>query len=197
VDLALIRRPAAPPSWPPRSPARGRTAGFSLVEAILASLILLVVALGVLPLFTRAMASNFSGAESTSLSNLATGRAEELYQLPFDHALLTVPVGSTERVIDEIWTIPDPRTPSSTDGHGYWKPANELTDGLVQWTRQTRIRQFNINDLLTNTPTPLDGGTPLGSVHVKEIDVEVASGRANGIALGPSRSLRVRLFKAQ
>jgi type II secretory pathway pseudopilin PulG len=196
VDLALIRRPATPPSRPPRSPARGRTAGFSLVEAILASLILLVVALGVLPLFTRAMASNFAGAESTSLSNLATGRAEELYQLPFDHALLTVPVGSTERVIDEIWTIPDPGT-SSTDGHGYWKPATELSDGLVQWTRQTRIRQFSINDLLTNDPTPLDGGTPPGSVHVKEIDVEVASGRADGIALGPNRSLRVRLFKAQ
>lgn len=189
MDLALIRCPAAPPSWPPRSPDRGRTAGFSLVEAILASLILLVVALGVLPLFTRAMASNFSGAESTSLSNMATGRAEELYQLPFDHAELTIDVGQTERLVEECWT--------AEDGHWIVDTTNVCQTKQVLWTRQTRIRQFTINDLLGNDPKPLDGGTPPGSVHVKEIDIEVASGRADGIALGPSRALRVRLFKAQ
>lgn len=171
--------------------ARRPGAGFSLVEAILASLILLVVALGVLPLFTRAMASNFAGAEATSLSNMTSGRAEELYQLPFDHPELTVPVGSTERLVDECWTAED----------GHWVAGTaaevEADSKQVLWTRQTRIRQFNINDLLTNAPTPLDGGTPPGSVHVKEIDVEVASARTDGIALGPNRALRVRLFKAQ
>ena len=191
MDLALIDRP---------QPPHRRAAGFSLVEAIIASLILLVVALGILPLFTRAMASNFAGAESTSLANMTTERAEELYQLPFDHDLLTVPVGSTERVTVEVWTAPLPTdSSSSSDLHGYWREANpdDITNALVEWTRRTRIRQFNINDLLTNAPTPLDGGTPAGSVHVKEIDVEVASGRSDGIALGPNRALRVRLFKAQ
>ena len=193
MDLALIDRPR---------PRLRRAAGFSLVEAILASLILLVVALGVLPLFTRAMASNFSGAESTSLSNLATERAEELYQLPFDHPLLIIPVGSTERVIDEIWTVPrrTPSTPAPVFTDGQWRagsPDEATADEMVVWSRRTRVRQFNINDLLTDDPTPLDGGTPPGSVHVKEIDVEVASGRADGIALGPNRALRVRLFKAQ
>lgn len=191
MDLALSDRPRL---------ARRRAAGFSLVEAILASLILLVVALGILPLFTRAMASNFAGAESTSLANMVTDRAEALYQLPFDHDQLTVPVGSTERVTVEVWTAPLPNDPSPSEGlHGYWREANpdEITDALVEWTRRTRIRQFNVSDLLTNDPTPLDGGTPPGSVQVKEIDVEVASGRADGIALGPNRALRVRLFKAQ
>jgi hypothetical protein len=64
----------------------------------------MVIALGVLPLFSRAMASNLSGSESTSLSNMAATRAEELYQLDFDHDLLTVPVGATEVVRDEVWT---------------------------------------------------------------------------------------------
>ena len=190
MDLELIPRPAVPTH---------RRAGFSLVEAIIASLILLVVALGVLPLFTRAMASNFSGAESTSLANMATERAEELYQLPFDHPLLTLAAGDTERVTVEVWTAPIPTSSSSDDSlHGYWREAEpaEITGALVQWTRRTRIRQFNINDLLANEPTPLDGATPSGSVHVKEIDVEVASGRSDGIALGPNRALRVRLFKA-
>lgn len=184
MDLALIRRPAPPAA------VRRAAAGFSLIETIVASLILMVVALGVLPLFSRAMVSNFSGAESTSLSNMASGRAEELYQLPFDHAELTVPAGSTERLVDECWTAED----------GHWIAGTaaeaEAEDKQVLWTRQTRIRQFNVNDLLTNTPTPLDGGTPPGSVHVKEIDIEVASERTDGI-LGPNRSLRVRLFKAQ
>jgi type II secretory pathway pseudopilin PulG len=196
VDLALMVDLAR--TLPP--PRRRAAAGFSLVEAILASLILLVVALGVLPLFTRAMASNFSGAESTSLSNMATTRAEELYQLPFAHPDLIVPVGTTERAIVEVWTAPLPDDPSPPAGRdGYWREADPtaVSDALVQWTRRTRVRQFNINDLLGDDPEPLAGGTPLGSVHVKEIEVEVASGRAGSLALGPNRALRVRLFKAQ
>lgn len=167
-----------------------RAAGFSLVETLLAALILMVVALGVLPLFSRAMASNLSGSESTSLSNLAATHAEELYQLPFDHDLLRVPVGATEVVRDEVWTEEDNSWITGT-------LATVEGDKTVRWTRQTRIRQFNVNDLLGSSPTPLDGGTPPGSVQVKEIEVEVGTSRQGGIALGPARSLRVRLFKAQ
>jgi type II secretory pathway pseudopilin PulG len=193
VDLALRRgesiragRPALDSPTPSR---RSRAAaGFSLIEAMLAALILLVVALGILPLFTRAMASNFSGSESTSLSNLAAGHAEELYQLPFAHADLSVAPGTTERVTDEVWT----------EGEGRWILAGtEASGDLVLWRRQTRIRQFNINDLLDNNPVPLDGGAPAGSVHVKEIEVEVRSARDGSIALGVARPLRVRLLKAQ
>lgn len=167
---------------------RAAAAGFSLIEAVVASLILLVVALGVLPLFSRAMASNFAGSESTSLANLTSARAEELYQLPFTHPALTVPAGATELVVEEVWK----------DEDGQWlTPDKAHATGLVRWTRQTRVRQFNISDLLTADPTPLDGGAPPGSVQVKEIEVEVTPGRESSIALGPRKSLRVRLFKAQ
>ncbi|HUO86284.1 MAG TPA: hypothetical protein VM617_02750 [Thermoanaerobaculia bacterium] len=170
-----------------RAPRR-QAAGFSLVETILAALILMVVALGVLPLFSRAMASNLSGSEATSLSNMAATRAEELYQLPFDHPQLTVPVGDTEAITDEVWVEED----------GTWIEAEDLAIGdTVTWTRQTRIRQFNVNDLLGTSPTPLEGGSPPGAVQIKEIEVEVSTGREGSIALGPARSLRVRLFKAQ
>jgi Tfp pilus assembly protein PilV len=162
-------------------------AGFSLIETIIASLILMVIALGVLPLFSRAMASNLSGSESTSLANMASTRAEELYQLDFDHDLLTVPAGATELVRDEVWT----------EEHKAWIGGDELSTELVRWTRQTRVRQFNVNDLLGDSPTPLDGSVSDGSVQVKEIEVEVRTGRQGGVALGPAKSLRVRLLKAQ
>jgi type II secretory pathway pseudopilin PulG len=164
-----------------------RPAGFSLVETLIAALILMVVALGVLPLFSRAMASNLSGSESTSLANMAATRAEELYQLAFDHDLLTVPVGATEVISDEVWTAEQKR----------WIGGDELGTDTALWTRQTRVRQFNVNDLLDADPTPLDGGAPAGSVHVKEIEVEVRTARQGSVALGPAKSLRVRLFKAQ
>lgn len=166
---------------------RRRAAGFSLIETILASLILLVVALGVLPLFTRAMASNRAGADSTSLANMATAGAEELYQLPFDHALLTVPDGATELVREEVWTRQRER---------WLDPASLVSGEDVLWRRRTQVRQFNVNDLLDGDETPLPGGTPAGSVQIKEIEVEVASARGNG-PLGRGRGLTVRLFKAQ
>lgn len=168
-------------------PPRTAAGGFSLIEAIIASLILLVVTLGVLPLFSQAMVSNQAGAESTSVSNLATAAAEELYQLPFDHELLTLPVGDTELVTEEVWSQKE----------GRWMLAADLESGdRVLWNRRTRIRQFNVNELLKNAPAPLEGGTPAGSVHIKEIEVEVGSPRTGG-PLRPARSLTVRLFKAQ
>lgn len=166
---------------------RGRPDGFSLIETILAALILMIVALGVLPLFSRAMASNLSGSESTSLANMAATGAEELYQLDFDHELLTVPVGATEAIRDEVWAAEKKA----------WVGGDELGTDTALWTRQIRIRQFNVNDLLGDSPTPLDGNTPAGSVHVKEIEVEVRTARQGSVGLGPAKALRVRLFKAQ
>lgn len=171
----------------PNAAPRRAAAGFSLIEAILASLILLVVALGVLPLFTRAMASNRAGADSTSLANMATAGAEELYQLPFDHPLLTVPAGATELVSEEVWTRDEER---------WMAPGDVAAGDLVLWRRRTQVRQFNINDILEGDETPLEGDSPAGSVHVKEIEVEVASTRDAG-PLGGGRGLTVRLFKAQ
>lgn len=171
-------------------PDRGGTAGFSLVEALLASLILMIVALGVLPLFSRAMVSNLAGSESTSLSSMAMERAEEFYQYPFNSQRLTIPGGSSEVFFDEVWTEEDGRWIDGTVAEA------ESADKTVLWTRRTRVRQFGINDVLDGSPTPLDGNAPTGAVHVKEIEVEVASARLSSVALGPTKDLRVRLFKA-
>lgn len=182
MDLELIsaRRRAAPRA----------AGGFSLIEALLGSVILMIVALGVLPLFSRAMVSNLAGSESTSLSSMAMERAEEFYQYSFNSPRLTVPAGSTEVFYDEVWTEQDGRWIDGTTAEA------ESADKKVLWTRRTRVRQFGINDVLTGSPTPLDGNAPTGSVHVKEIEVLVASARLSSVALGPNKDMRVRLFKA-
>ena len=50
---------------PVYSAGRTRERGFSVVEALVAAAIILVIASGVLPMFTRAMVNNVAGNEST------------------------------------------------------------------------------------------------------------------------------------
>ena len=61
----------------------GRARGFTLVEVLIAAAILLVVALGILPLFMRSIVSNMEGSDHTQVANAARARAEEFFQLPF------------------------------------------------------------------------------------------------------------------
>ena len=138
--------------------------GFSVIEVLIASAIFLIIALGVLPLFTQAIRSNLSGKDSTDVSNLARSHVEELLQVPF--VTLEVPTGSTEGVTQEYW--------SSTTKK--WVVGSTPTSGdSALWYRTTTIRQFSLNDLQDNgvADNPLPGGTPSGNVHFKEIVVEV------------------------
>ncbi len=172
---------------------RRSAAGFSLIEAVIGALILLIVALGIIPLFTQAMGSNVAGAEATSMSNMAATRAEELYQYPFDSPFLTVPGGKTELDTPEVWTEEDGRWIAGTiaDAEGAGK--------TPLWQRDTRIRQFAVLDLLdtSGTPTPLDGNAPPGSVQIKEIQVTLTTARQAGGILHKPEDLVVRLYKSQ
>jgi len=177
MGVAVIRR-------------RGREAGFTLIEGLIAALIALIVILGVLPLFALALRSNLSGAESTSVANLAQARAEEYYQYPFNSADLTIPGGSDELVVDEVWTKEDGRWIAGTE-------ASALSDGKTPiWTRRTRVRQFNVNDFLEGEG-PLDGDADPEAVQLKEVDVAVAGTRQAGNPLGGGKALTVRLYKSQ
>ena len=126
-----------------------RSSGFSLIEAVVAGAILLVIILGILPLFVRSMINNEGGSDFTQISNAAKGRAEELFQLPFDSPLLAITAG-TERISEEYFSQRDK----------VWRPgveADATADGDLALLRRTAtIRQFNVNDLTT----PLDNSAP-------------------------------------
>lgn len=162
--------------------------GMSLIEVVLASLLLLVIAVGVLPMFIRSMASNAAGADATQVSNMAVERAEELLQLPFDAPDLTLAAGDTSRVFEEVWTREDGRFITGTE------TTARSADKYPMWVRVTTIRQFNVNDLTTQVPGS-PAGTPDPSAQLKEIEVAVTGLREGG-PLGASRNLTVRVLKS-
>lgn len=166
----------------------GRQRGMSIVEVVLASLILLILALGIIPLFTRSMASNASGADSTEVSNMATERAESMLQLPFDSVDLTLPDGEISLVTNEVYTREDEEFIPGT-------AADAVSAGKQPlWTRTTTVQQFNVNDL-TNPIPGSPAGTPDPSAQIKQIEVTVAGLREGG-PLGASKSLTVRVMKS-
>ena len=82
------------------------SAGFSMIEALIAAAILLIIALGLLPLFTRSINDNVSGNDASQATNGSRTEAEEMLQLPFNNTRLAVPAGSTQLQVQDFWTPP-------------------------------------------------------------------------------------------
>ena len=159
--------------------------GFSLLEVLIAGLLLLIILLGIVPLFVRAGVNNIQGNDSTTISHFAKSQVEQIYQLPFNHPTSSVPIGSTERVTTDYWA------PTSEE----WQDTQPNED-FFQWRRRSRIRQYNIFDVEDgNLDTPLDGGVDERAVHLKEIEIEIDSLRTGG-ALGSGKTITLRTLKA-
>lgn len=164
-------------------PRRRRgAAGFSFIEVVIASLLMLMIAVSVLPMFTEAAASNETGREYTDVSNFARSRAEEFVQLPFNAEPVTVTAG-TERIHEEYFSATSRKwlagtTPTAPD--------------RALWLRRTTVRQFEAKD--TTLATPLPAGTDLLRIHVKEVQVEVR-GASVGSLFGPAKSITIRALK--
>lgn len=162
---------------------RRRSAGFSFIEVVIASLLLLMIAVAVLPMFTEAAASNETGREYTDVANFARSRAEEFVQLPFNAEPVTITAG-TSRVHNEYYSATSKKWLAGT--------AATAPDRAL-WLRTTTIRQFEARD--TTLSTPLAAGTEPLRIHVKEVQVEVR-GASVGSLFGPSKSITVRALKS-
>jgi prepilin-type N-terminal cleavage/methylation domain-containing protein len=165
-----------------------REQGLTLPEVLVASLLLLIIAVSVLPLFSQAMVNNQAGADSTSVANYARSRIEEFYQLQFNADLLTITAGS-ERVIQDYYSFADEE----------WKDGAEPADDSdpALWTRTTTIRQYgntSITDGVVTADEALPTGTDPGAIHFKEIEVFVQGGRGGG-PLGPAKRMTIRALK--
>lgn len=173
-----------------RSRARRRgavPAGLTLVEALIASALFLMIVVGILPLFTRATVNTFAGRESTDVSNQARSRVEELYEMPFNSAPLTIDAGSARVVVDYL-----------AEGETVWA-ADPPASGQLLWTRTTTVRQYNVaalTDGVLDTSEALDNTAGPGQIQLKEIEVLLQAGRAAD-AFGPQKEVTVRVLKSK
>lgn len=191
--------------------------GFSLIEVLVALLLLAVVLVSLVPLFTRSMQLNAEGSEAGRQSQLGRAEVEELLQLPFNHELLEVTAG-TERSFTEFWSTGLPQRL----GDEGWRPdlpAPGAGLGLQEealWERTVTVRQYSINavqdtdgdgvvDLIAGLEdtdrdgvfdNPLPGGTLAAAVHIKELDVAVESRRAETNTVTPTARLRLQQLKS-
>ena len=182
-----------------RHRSRSATAGFSVVEALIAAAILLIIAVGILPLFIRSMANTSTGGELSQKVNQAASREEEFY--PYNKTNPLLNWGATTSLItNNYYTLGVDRNAdlgTATDrgwaGEG-WVP--DTSRGAIEWQRTTRIRNFNITDMEnaalndsgalppTFPPTPMLGNANPDQVSFKEITVTLqsyGSGRMDAI----------------
>lgn len=173
----------------------------------MAAALLLIIAVGILPLFTRALINNNAGNEYTQVSNFGKSRVEEAFQLPFNDAfMMTIPSGQDASVTEEHY-----RSDLKT-----WQPGAEPSSPLppdpdspfgvaqVPWRRTTTVRQYSTTAINDEDDTAVDlkkdqalsGGTDPVFVHLKEVEVVVQSTRSGG-PLGTGKQVLLRTFKAK
>ena len=162
--------------------------GFTLVEVLIASILLLAIALGTLPMFLRSITDNTSGRESTEASNFARSRIEEYSQLNFNSPELTIDAGS-EKVVSDYYSA---AYETWTDGA---PPAGDPTI----WIRTTTVRQYSataLDDLQLDAAEALLAGTSNSLVHLKEVIVSIQGQSVLGL-LGRPSQVTVTIVKSQ
>lgn len=142
-----------------------RARGFSVIEVLIASALLLLIAVGVLPLFAQALINNVAGSDATQTSNATVTNSEASSQLRFNTGEISWTTGTTQ--LD--WAPAYLMVSGSQ-----WLPSYPSTDA-VRLTRDTTVRQYQITDIEAQgrLVTPLPGNAIPGVVHLKEVEVRV------------------------
>jgi type II secretory pathway pseudopilin PulG len=173
-----------------RSQHRAR-GGFSMIEALIATAIIGGVAVGVIPLFTRAMSDNMAGSDYTRVSNYSRSEEEDFAREPLANYTNVIPAGQTQ---SQIVQYIDPTSKQ-------WVTVASLAavpkNPNIVWTRTVTYKMFNANDMdddhLYNDPI-ISGSSPTGFQMV-EATVQVQAISAIGPE-GGRRSTTIRLLKS-
>ena len=149
---------------------RRREAGVTLVELLIASVLLALILLSIAPLFISSMKSNYAANEYTSIHIMARDRLEQLMSLPVTDARLNAGTYNTN---DLPTVLPDPAT-------GVPPPAG--TPGVLNALQRTYVVTNFINAPAGAVPIPPPavawGVTPVAAPNpcsFKRIDVTVQS----------------------
>lgn len=183
MDVELT--PAGP------APSRGE-AGFSLIEALIASGILLIIAIGLIPMFAQSILNNAAGSDHTSASTHGKDELENLQDMAFANPELALTGADTERTATEFWM-----QGTSDIGDETWAAA--VPPGArPRWTRTTRVSQYSIgafDDGVLGTTERKAGSAQPTEVHFKVIEVQLDSGKQQSSGLPPGPRLIYRIIK--
>jgi prepilin-type N-terminal cleavage/methylation domain-containing protein len=166
---------------------RDARAGFSLIETLIAAALLLVIALGLLPLFTQAIVNNSLGNDYTQASTHSKVELETLQKMPFESLDLALDDGQLQAT-RASWLE------QGIAGHPA-APLRWLVDepDTPLWTRTTEVRQYNVralseDDWRFEEDERKAGGNPVlapgelvdenvNSIQIKSIEVRLDSAK--------------------
>lgn len=189
-------QPAKNPSTAPPARSASSEAGFSIIEGLIAALLLLVVTLGILPLFSRAMNNNVKGNDATRQSNGAIDTFETAVALPFNSGAMTIAAG-TSVVVTETLALKKVASPTGGADQAIstrWElPADLGSDDVPVMNRVRTLRQYSFDDFADDQifDNPLDFDAEPRLVHFKVIDVSLQD--ATG---AEARPYQVRVIQA-
>lgn len=181
-------------------PAFGSTRkAFSLIEVSISLALMMMIALSVLPMFTRSIAAANNGREKTEVMTFLH-IADELLTLPLGKGELTPATGSTTRQLDHFWCQGDEELVADLDEGWFTDPDGK---GLVLWDRRTSTRQFSVRALDANLDglsellddEAIPGGDRPENVHWTITDV-MLDGRREAGPLGPGVLMSARQIRA-
>lgn len=155
-------------------------AGFTIIEGMIAALLLLIVILGIVPLVSRSMMNNLQGNDASNETNASVDGIERLLSLPFGDLNVEVPAGQMSLVSTDYFLL---------DGKAW--SATVPSGDTAQFARVATVEQFGAADLDTDETldTALVGGTADGFVQLKRITMEIESRRS--FFSSPSAAYRV------
>lgn len=196
--------------------------GFSLLEVLVAMVLLVVVVAGLLPLFSRSVLENVEGRELTKSGSLGRSEAEDLHQLFFNNWELEIQNGNV-RTTQDYWD----QGLADKVGDEAWV-ATVPVGAVAPWTRTVDVRQYGINGVQDTDldgivdsilgledvldPDDVDGdgdtsepdgvfdnalaaGTNPSAIHLKQIVVQVES-QKQWASSGPAAETTLRAIKA-
>jgi type II secretory pathway pseudopilin PulG len=187
----------------PDSRGVGSATGFSMLEVLIAGAILLIISLGLIPLFVRAIRDNETGSDYTQVANGNKSRLEESSQLPINNQSLAVPAGAAEGQVVESYA--QGNRAQVGDANEKWWPGAPTDKGQLLWTRTTRIHLYSMDaldkrarDYVLDTSERQLGASDTGDMgnnHLKEVEVVLDSDKTSAVFGGGKRTT-YRLLKA-
>jgi Tfp pilus assembly major pilin PilA len=169
-------------------------AGFSMVEALIAAAILLIIAIGMIPLFARSMVNNALGSDYTQATTFSKTNIEKIQKAPFESKDITLTAGTSLQRVDYVEKTATQGTPVTDRDWAYTVTNN---NALI-WTRTTRVRQFKataVDDgVLLDTEAAPAGADPQ-DWQIKEVSSVLDSGKRKAGVQSPLASIGQTTFQ--